>query len=115
MRTNNPSDDDTSLRGLLREWKVKAPVPPRFQEGVWRRIEREEIGPADGRSPWSEAIRKWLADFLPRPALAVAYLIVLLAAGAGVGWTQAQHERARVNSQLSEQYVHVLDPFLNSH
>ncbi len=115
MKTNNPSDDDKALRSLLREWKVEASLPPRFQDGVWRRIEHEEVSPAHAPSPWVEAVRKWMADLLPRPALAIAYLTVLLAAGASVGWAQAQHETARVNSQLSEQYVQVVDPFLGSH
>ena len=114
MKTNNPSDDDKALRNLLREWKMDASLPSRFQEGVWNRIEREEVRPAHTPQPWVEAVRRWMADLLPRPAMAAAYLTVLLAAGASVGWVQAQHEAARVNTQLSAHYVQVVDPFLVS-
>ena len=111
MKKNNPSDDDKALHDLLKEWKVESSLPPRFQERVWRRIETEEAQPVPAFAPWA-AIRKWIADYLPRPSLAIAYVAVLLAAGAGVGWTRAQHETQRVNTQLSQQYVHALDPFL---
>lgn len=110
MKTNNPLDDDKALRSLLREWKVETPLPPRFQERVWRRIEREDTRPAATVSPWT-LLQHWIANVLPRPALATAYVAVLLAAGAGVGWTQAQHESSRVSSKLSTRYVQTVDPY----
>ena len=89
------------MSGLLKEWKAEAPLPPRFQEQVWRRIQHEEVNPVPAVSPWT-FLRDWIADMLPRPALAAAYIAVLLAAGAGIGWTRAQHEASRVSSQLSQ-------------
>ena len=112
MKTNNASDDE-SFRGLLKEWNVTASLPPRFQEAVWRRIESEETRPIRANSPWA-VMRNWIANALPRPALAVAYVVVLLAAGAGMGWSHARHESARVRSQLSEQYVRIVDPLLGA-
>lgn len=113
MKKNIPSDDDNALHNLLKEWKVESSLPPRFQDRVWRRIETEEAQPVRAFAPWA-AIRKWIVDYLPRPSLAVAYVAVLLAAGAGVGWSRAQHETQRVNTQLSQQYIQALDPFLAS-
>jgi phage-related minor tail protein len=110
MKTNNPLNDDEALRSLLREWRVETPIPPRFQEQVWRRIEREDAPAVTAVSPW-RALQNWIANVLPRPALAAAYVAVLLAAGAGVGWTQAQHESSRVSNELSTRYVQSVDPY----
>ena len=110
MKTNNPLNEDEALRTLLREWKVETTLPPRFQERVWRRIEREDARPATTVSAWA-LLKNWIANVLPRPALATAYVSVLLAAGAGVGWTQARNESSRVNSQLSTRYVQTVDPY----
>jgi hypothetical protein len=110
MKTNKPANDDQALRGLLREWTVEAPLPSRFREQVWRRIENEAAQPVAMASTWM-LLRAWVAILLPRPALAVAYVAVLLVAGAGVGWAQAQHQTSRVNGQLSQRYLQSVDPF----
>jgi len=111
MKTNNPLTDDTALHALLREWKVETPLPPRFQEQTWRRIEHADTPAIATLSPW-RSLQNWIANVLPRPALAVAYVAVLLAAGAGVGWTQARHESLRVSDELSLRYVKSVDPYL---
>lgn len=110
MKANDPSDKDAALSGFLKHWKVAAPLPPHFQEQVWRRIEHQEAQSPPVVTPWT-LLRSWVANVLPRPALAVAYVAVLLAAGAGIGWTRAQHEALRVSSQLSQRYVKTVDPF----
>lgn len=114
MKETNPSEDDKALSRLLRQWKVDASLPPHFGQQVWRRIELVETRRATAHSPWA-AVRDWIAAMLPRPALAVAYVAVLLAAGAGVGWTQAQHETSHVSSQLSARYVQLVDPYKALH
>ena len=48
---------------------------------------------------------------LPRPALATAYVAVLLAIGATAGWAQARQESERVSDALSVRYVRLLDPY----
>jgi hypothetical protein len=48
---------------------------------------------------------------LPRPAFAVSYIIVLLAAGATFGWSHARQETAHIKDDLSQRYVRVLDPY----
>ena len=90
---------------------MEAPLPPRFEEGVWRRIERaEEVSAPAPHSAWS-ALANWISTVLPRPALAASYFAVLLALGVTAGWAQAQQMTARVNSELGERYVRVLDPY----
>ncbi len=95
----------------MREWKVNEPLPPRFQEAVWRRIEGAQSGETGKVSAW-EVITRWIETVLPRPALATAYLAVLLAVGVTAGWTQAEDKTARVKDELGQRYVRVLDPYL---
>ncbi len=109
MKTNKPNDD-APLDALLQEWKVKPSLPPRFNEQVWRRIEHAETAPAPSVS-LATVFANWIATMLPRPALATAYVAVLLAIGAGVGWSQARHETARVTSDLSARYAQAVDPY----
>jgi hypothetical protein len=114
MKTGNASDGDRALSSVLSEWTVKAALPPRFQEQVWRRIEREEPESVRGPSVWT-TVQDWVANALPRPALAIAYVGILLLAGAGVGWTHARSETERVSAQLSMTYVESVDPYLAAH
>ena len=108
MKTSEPGDQSDPLRKLLKEWRTDAPLPPRFQETVWQRIERLQA-PATP-SVWA-AIAHWVGAVLPRPVLAVSYVAVLLTVGVTAGWAQARQETARVHDELGQRYVHVLDPY----
>ena len=109
MKTNKPNDD-APLDALLQEWKVKPSLPPRFNEQVWRRIERAETVPSPSVS-LATVFANWIGTMLPRPALATAYVAVLLVIGASVGWSQARQETARVSSDLSARYAQAVDPY----
>ena len=109
MKTNKPNDD-APLDALLQEWKVKPSLPPRFNEQVWRRIERAETAPVPSVS-LATVFANWIATMLPRPALATAYVAVLLVIGASVGWSQARQETARVTTELGARYAHAVDPY----
>lgn len=111
MKSERPSEDYESLRMLMREWTVTTPLPPRFQEGVWRRIERAQATEPVTPSMWAALIH-WIDTVLPRPALASAYVAVLLAIGVTAGWAQARQETARIRDELGQRYVRVLDPYL---
>ena len=110
MNTNGPRHEDEPLRALLKEWKVTTSLPPSFQEQVWRRIERAEAQPIISVPFWT-VWTDWIAKALPRPALAIAYVAVLLAIGATVGWAQARQETERVSDDLSARYVRSVDPY----
>jgi hypothetical protein len=73
---------DARLGALLRESRVSPALPPRFQEGVWRRIE-EAADPVKvtGGITWLDA----LATLVLRPRLAMATAAVLMVAGALLG------------------------------
>lgn len=107
---NKKPGDDAPLDALLHEWKVKPPLPPRFDEQVWRRIERVETESAPKVSI-ATLVANWIATRLPRPALATAYVTVLLTIGASSGWRQAQQESTRVTRELSARYVQAVDPY----
>jgi len=109
MKTNEQGNHDEALRKVLKEWRTDATLPPRFHEGVWRRIEWAQAPVAP--SVWA-VIAHWIGTVLPRPALAASYVAVLVAIGATVGWAQAHQETARVKDELSHRYVRVLAPYL---
>jgi hypothetical protein len=108
MNMNESGHHDEALHKLLQEWRTEAPLPPRFQEGVWRRIERTQAPAAP--SVWV-VIADWIATVLPRPALAVSYVAILLTIAATTAWTQARQETARVKGELGERYIRTLDPY----
>ena len=108
MKPTNPSEKDRQLSGLLREWKPEASLPPRFQEGVWQRIEGAQ---APAKLSVLATVCNWIGTLLARPAMATAYVAVLLAVGATVGWTQAHQTNTRVKGELGQRYVQVLDPY----
>jgi hypothetical protein len=109
MNTDQPNDRDEALGRLLKEWRTETSLPPRFQEQVWRRIERAE-------TPTPQSLRLLIAHFigavLPRPALAASYVAVLLVVGVTAGWAQAHQATTHVRDELSQRYVRVLDPYL---
>ena len=111
MKTKEPGNHDEALDRLLKNWRVDASLPPRFQEAVWRRIEQAKRMPSPAALPVWDVIAHWLGAMLPRPALAASYVTVLLAIGVTVGWTQARQENTRVKNELGERYVRVLDPY----
>jgi hypothetical protein len=78
----DPGASDAKLGALLRESRVSPALPPRFQEGVWRRIE-EVSAPAKvtGGVTWLDA----LVTLVLRPRFALATATVLIVAGALLG------------------------------
>jgi hypothetical protein len=101
-----PSESEGPVRKLLHDWKVTTPLPPRFSEGVWRRIERAQARP----SP-IDALRAWLADVMPRPAVALSYITILLMIGIVTGQWQARVKAGQLHSELSQRYVQTVDPY----
>ena len=97
MNKENINPADAKLSTLLRASRVAPTLPPRFQEGVWRRIE-EAAAPAksNGGIAWLDA----LAALVLRPRLALATAIVLMVAGALLGvhdGSQMAHQDAKAH------------------
>ena len=88
----NSDPNDARLGTLLRASRVAPALPPRFQEGVWRRIEEADApAPSTGGIAWLDA----LAALVLRPRFALAAATVLIVAGALLG--------VREGSQLVKQ------------
>lgn len=108
MNTKPNNENDDQLRSVLREWKLNEPLPPRFREQVWSRIEgraaRESI------SLW-QFIVNWTNHVVARPALAVASAVILLTLGLAGGFFRAQHDNAKLDSMMETRYVQSIDPY----
>ena len=73
---------DLKLGALLRASRASPALPPRFHEGVWRRIEKAAApAKSNGGIAWLDA----LAALVLRPRLALATAAVLMVAGALLG------------------------------
>lgn len=108
MNSDKPGKSDDALSKVLREWRVNAPLPPRFEQAVWQRIERMQAPALT--SIW-EFIADWIGTRLTRPVLATSYLAVLLAIGLTTGWTQGRQKAARLYDELGQRYLRTLDPY----
>ena len=91
----DPGASDARLGALLRESRTSPALPPRFQEGVWRRIEEAvaAVKTIDDIT-WLDA----LAALVLRPRLALATAAVLMVAGALFGvrdGSQSAHQDAQ--------------------
>ena len=110
MKSQQFDQNDESLRRVLREWRVETPLPPRFQEAVWRRIELN-----DNQSyNWTLLLTRLLGA-IAKPSLAMSYLMVLLLAGILAGYWQARINNTHTEEQLSARYVQVVDPYQTLH
>jgi len=108
MNSEDPKQVDAALSRTLETWKVAKPLPSRFAENVWRRIERELLPEPMGI--WNRLLA-WLCQGMLRPALAGSYLVVLLLAGTGVGYWRAQVVNERTGLELGARYVRLMDPY----
>jgi hypothetical protein len=107
MKSNEPENDER-LRTVLRQWVVDAPLPPRFQDQVWKRIDRAEARPQPGF--WTNLVRLF-ESALPRPKIAFSYIVTLLVLGVTAGSVAAQIKSGHLNTALSERYVQLVDPY----
>lgn len=94
MKENHNHPDDAKISALLRPARVSPALPPRFQQNVWRRIEKNEL-PAPAGS-WLDA----LAAVVLRPRFAFAAAAVLLLAGVFAGALDGR-QLARHDAQMN--------------
>ena len=102
--------DDKSLHELLGQWKITVPLPPRFEERVWRQIEQPRPK-ADAMEPWWS----WLERFFARKSVALAYISLLLLIGLAAGYVNGHAHEQRLNAQWAAKYVQSLDPYAGNH
>lgn len=82
MKCNDSEQTDPALRRLLRESWPEPPLPPRFQEAVWRRIGTTDSPAApEGASSWIDR----LVGLVLRPRAALAGMMALIVVGGAAG------------------------------
>jgi hypothetical protein len=108
MKPNQDPDSDERLRSVLREWVVDAPLPPRFQEQVWKRIARAE---APSQSLFWTGLARLVEVVLPRPKVAFSYVAALLVLGVTAGSVTAQIKSSHLDATLRARYVQAVDPY----
>jgi len=101
------SPEKDPLKELLGQWKVAEPLPARFKEQVWRRIEKREIPEAGAWELW----KQWLETMFARKAVALAYVTVLLAAGLTAGYTTGAAHQQKEKAALAARYIQSIDPY----
>jgi hypothetical protein len=99
---NDPLDE------TLQQWVVNAPLPPRFQDQVWKRISRVEAD--ERRFSWKGLLRM-AAKAFEKPKVAYSYAAVLLAVGIIGGTWTAQVKSSRLDERLGRLYVQTIDPY----
>jgi hypothetical protein len=105
MQNQVQPPDDGRLRALLRESWPAPPLPPRFQESVWRRIANAETRAIQTPSPFA-----WLESWVERlllPRFALASLALVLVAG---GLTGVISSVGTVKQQAQERYLAIVAP-----
>ncbi len=110
-RAVNMKKNQTTLEQTLQQWRVTMPLPPRFQEQVWKRIERATVPSLSVL----DALRAWFAVTFARPVFAVAYVSALLVVGLAFGFVQANAKAAHLDRQLEARYVQAIDPYQRTH
>ncbi len=108
MNENQTPEDDQGLGKVLRQWTVDTPLPPRFQEQVWRRIARTDTRRAP--SFWA-SLSRWVEVLVPQPKFAFSYVAALLLLGVVAGSVAAQATTRRLDADLGSRYVQSLDPY----
>lgn len=106
MKDDHSNLNDDTLNKALGEWPVTTPLPPRFRQQVWQRIEARSAAP----SAW-DVLRQWFEATFAKPAVAVSYVTVLVLAGLTAGFVQAQTKTARLETTLGARYVQSVDPY----
>lgn len=104
----NPENKEDELRKTLRQWRVTEPLPPRFQEQVWRSVEQAE---ASRNGFGFDDFRLLMERWLTKPALAYAYVAVLLTLGLMGGYLQTQKRQQQWNAELAARYIQNMDPY----
>ncbi len=97
-----PAPPDPELRTLLRSAHPAPALPPGFEDGVWRRIER---GAGAAPNP-----AEWLGQLVARlfhPAWALSGLAAVTLFGLGLGWHSAD---ARSLAAERNRYLAAVSP-----
>jgi hypothetical protein len=102
---------DQDLSQLLRCWHMDTPLPPRFQEDVWRKIEQQSMPPLGLWGRYREQFACLAATVLRQPAGATAYLLILLLIGAGMGYWSSVRFVDQKEAAWRSAYLLAVNPY----
>jgi hypothetical protein len=102
MNDKHSNPEDANLSALLRKSRATPPLRPRFQEGVWRRIE-ESDAPVSVPRGWLDTLASWAL----RPRFAFATAVVLILAGSLFG---AHEGRQAARNEAQTRYIAAVAP-----
>ena len=105
MNSSTPDDDDVRLRTLLHEAHPLPLLPPRFQEGVWRRLAHIDTkSGATSKTGWFE---QFVAGLL-RPAYASIGVAFVMFLGTWLGVRNGEQLTYRTEQT---RYLAAVSPF----
>jgi hypothetical protein len=110
MQLEPQNDDrDDELSDVLKEWRVEASLPPRFREGVWRRIaiSQEKRGAWIGF--WRSVAFRWEA-IVQKPIGVAACLVFFAAVGVGIGTWHAREFTQSAQTAWQYAYFQSVSP-----
>jgi hypothetical protein len=105
MNDDTQEMNDERLRSLLLEAMPASQLLPRFQESVWRRIEKEDASPIT-KPPSFGWLQRWTERLL-LPRFALASLALLLVASGLTGFISSAD---MVKQQAQERYLSAVAP-----
>ena len=104
----NPTDENEGgLSKRLRSWKVDASLPPGTADQVWHRIALSETPSPTGFGSLLSSIQ----DVFSRPAVAGAYVAILLIMGVLAGGVFGSAKSERRDRSLASRYLASVDPY----
>ncbi len=105
MKPTNENPDPLSER--LQSWSLNAELPPRTRDEVWRRIALSEV---ESVSAFGMLLRRIQIAF-SRPAVAGAYVAILVIAGAVAGSLIGSAKSERHWDELGTRYLASVNPY----
>ena len=105
MNSSTPDDNEARLRDLLREAHPAPLLPPRFQEGVWRRL--AQIEAKSGTTTTTGWFEQFVAGLL-RPAYASIGVASMMLLGT---WLGVRNGKQQSYQTEQTRYLAAVSPF----
>lgn len=109
MKQGPQREDADGLGVVLQRWRLEGTLPPRFEEGVWRRIAAAQNQPGTTLRVWQALLQRWEA-LIRKPVGVAACLTLFTALGVGFGYWHAQVYTAQAANAWQQAYMSSVNP-----